>query len=118
MKNLKNIAFATILTLSTIGCKKETIPTVKEVATTKTEIAAENLETTNFSIEGMTCEVGCANTIENKLANANGVSEAKVDFESKMTTITFDKTQQNIESLTKIVEKIGGGDLYKVVKFE
>lgn len=115
MKNLKNIAFATILTLSTIGCKKEATAEVKEVATTKTEIAAENLETAIFYIEGMTCEIGCANTIENKLANANGVSETKVDFESKMATITFDKTQQSIESLTKIVEKIGGGDLLSLI---
>ena len=116
MKNLKKIAFTALIVLSTLSCKKETTPEVKEVAPTKTEIAAENLETTIFSIEGMTCEVGCANTIENKLANANGVSEAKVDFESKMATITFDKTQQSIETLTKIVEKIGGGDLYKVVQ--
>ena len=81
----------------------------------KTEILDENLETANMSIEGMTCEVGCAKLIEGKLIGATGVTEAKVDFETKVATITFDKTQQNIASLTKVVEKTGGGELYKVV---
>ena len=112
MKNIKNIAFAITITLFAVSCKKETTPEPKEVAT------AENLETASFTIEGMTCEVGCAKTIESKLAGTDGVSEAKVDFETKIATVKFDKTKQSIESLTKTVEKVGGGDLYKVTKSE
>ena len=118
MKNIKNIAFAITITLFAVSCKKETTPEPTEVATAKTEIAAENLETASFTIEGMTCEVGCAKTIESKLAGTDGVSEAKVDFETKIATVKFDKTKQSIESLTKTVEKVGGGDLYKVTKSE
>lgn len=118
MKNIKNIAFAITITLFAVSCKKETTPEPKEVTTAKTEIAAENLETASFTIEGMTCEVGCAKTIESKLARTDGVSEAKVDFETKIATVKFDKTKQSIESLTKTVEKVGGGDLYKVTKSE
>jgi Cu+-exporting ATPase len=118
MKNIKNIAFAVVITLFAVSCKKEASPETKEVATAKTEIAAENLETASFTIEGMTCEVGCAKTIESKLAGTDGVSEATVDFETKIATVKFDKTKQSIESLTKIVEKVGGGDLYKVTKAE
>ena len=106
MKNIKNIAFAITITLFAVSCKKETTPEPKEVATAKT------------AIEGMTCEVGCAKTIESKLAGTDGVSEAKVDFETKIATVKFDKTKQSIESLTKTVEKVGGGDLYKVTKSE
>jgi Cu+-exporting ATPase len=116
MKNIKNIAFAVVITLFAVSCKKEASPETKGVATAKTEIAAENLETASFTIEGMTCEVGCAKTIESKLAGTDGVSEATVDFEAKIATVKFDKTKQSIESLTKIVEKVGGGDLYKVTE--
>ena len=118
MKNIKNIAFAIVITLFTVSCKKEATPETKEVATAKTEIAAENLETASFTIEGMTCEVGCAKTIESKLTGTDGVSEATVDFETKVATVKFDKTKQSVESLTKTVEKVGGGDLYKVTKAE
>jgi Cu+-exporting ATPase len=118
MKNIKNIAFAIVITIFTVSCKKEATPETKEVATTKTEIAAENLETASFTIEGMTCEVGCAKTIESKLTGTDGVSEATVDFETKVATVKFDKTKQSVESLTKTVEKVGGGDLYKVTKAE
>lgn len=118
MKNIKNIAFAIAITLFAVSCKKETTSETKEVATTKTEIAAENLETASFTIEGMTCEVGCAKTIESKLTGTDGVSEATVDFETKVATVKFDKTKQSVETLTKTVEKVGGGDLYKVTKAE
>lgn len=118
MKNIKNIAFAIAITLFAVSCKKEATPETKEVATAKTEIAAENLETASFTIEGMTCEVGCAKTIESKLTGTDGVSEATVDFETKTATVKFDKTKQSVESLTKTVEKVGGGDLYKVTKSE
>ena len=118
MKNIKNIAFAIAITLFSVICKKETTSETNEVATAKTEIAAENLETASFTIEGMTCEVGCAKTIESKLTVTDGVSEATVDFETKIATVKFDKTKQSIESLTKTVEKVGGGDLYKVTKAE
>ena len=118
MKNIKNIAFAIAITLFAVSCKKETTSETNEVATAKTEIAAENLETASFTIEGMTCEVGCAKTIESKLTGTDGVSEATVDFETKIATVKFDKTKQSVETLTKTVEKVGGGDLYKVTKAE
>ena len=116
MKNIKNIPFAIAITFFATSCKKEATLETKEVATAKTEIAAENLETASLTIDGMTCEVGCAKTIESKLAGTVGVSESTVDFETKIATVKFDKTKQSIESLTKIVEKVGGGDLYKVTK--
>ena len=105
MKNIKNIAFAALITLFAGSCKKEATTEVKKVTLTKTEIAAENIETASFTIEG-------------KLSETVGVGEAKVDFESKIATVKFDKTKQTIESLSKAIEKVGGGDLYKVTKSE
>ena len=118
MKNSRNIALAFMLAIFVAGCKKEAMPETKQAVAAKTEVAAENLETASLTIEGMTCAVGCAKTIETKLADTAGVSEAKVDFDTKIATVKFDKTVQSIESLTKTVEKVGGGDLYKVTKSE
>lgn len=115
MKNIKKIAFVALIAIFAVSCKEESTSELKENATVKTEVLAENLETATMSIEGMTCEVGCAKLIEGKLTGAAGVTEAKVDFETKIATVTFDKSQQNLESLTKVIEKTGGGDLYKVV---
>ena len=77
-----------------------------------------NLATANFTIEGMTCAVGCAKTIESKLIETEGVQEAVVDFESKIATVSYDKTKLNITSLTATIEKVAGGDAYKVSKAE
>ena len=78
------------------------------------EIAAENLQTANFSVAGMTCAVGCAKTIQEDLTNLDGVQNATVDFETKSATVTFDKTVQNPENLTKVVLASGDGKTYTV----
>ncbi|MGE4345791.1 MAG: heavy-metal-associated domain-containing protein [Flavobacteriaceae bacterium] len=80
----------------------------KEVA-----VLPENLEEVNFEINGMTCALGCAKMIENKLANAKGVDSAKVDFETKLAYISFDKTQQSKEELQKRIEALLDGNTYK-----
>lgn len=104
------------------SCKKEQSTaentTKTEVAAPKKEIAAENLETASFQIEGMTCAMGCAATIEKKLAEKDGVKEAKVDFDTKTATVAFDKTVNNQESLTKLVESVADGKTYKVANYK
>jgi periplasmic mercuric ion binding protein len=89
------------------GTKKDSID-----ASANKETAA-NLETTSFKIDGMTCPQGCAATIEKKLANLDGVDNAKVDFEKKTATVSFDATKQTPEKLVETVEKIADG-AYKV----
>jgi Cu+-exporting ATPase len=118
MKNIQNIAIATIIVFFSVSCKKEASVETKEVTKTKTEIAAKNLETANFTIDGMTCAIGCAKTIEGKLIETEGVQEAVVDFESKIATVSFDKTKQNINTISNTIEKVAGGDAYKVSKSE
>ena len=111
-----------LVAISFTSCKKEDKTaentTNTEAAAPKKEIVAENLETASFEIEGMTCAMGCAATIEKKLAETEGVKEAKVDFESKTATVAFDKTVNNQESLTKIVEGVADGKTYKVANFK
>ena len=118
MKNIQNIAIATIIVFFSVSCKKEGSLETKDVTKAKTEIAAKNLETANFTIDGMTCAIGCAKTIEGKLIETEGVQEAVVDFESKIATVSFDKTKQNINTISTTIEKVAGGDAYKVRKSE
>ena len=116
MKKLNKIALFAVFALAFISCKNET-PEAKEVTpmeTSKDTIAVADLKTTSLSIEGMSCQVMCANTIETKLSESEGVQEAKVDFENKLATISFDATKQSPESLAKIVEAVAGGDTYTV----
>ena len=42
-----------------------------------------------MGIEGMTCAMGCARSIETELKNVDGVSNAVVDFESATASIEF-----------------------------
>lgn len=103
-----------------VGCKEKESETVsKETAETaapvvKKEIAAANLQTASFSVEGMTCAVGCAKTIQEDLTGLEGVQKATVDFDTKIATVTFDKTVQTPEKLTTVVEAAADGKTYKV----
>ena len=119
-KSMLTLAVASILF---VGCKEKSNETdLKETAVNtevvapkvKKEIAAANLQTTSFSIEGMTCAIGCAKTIQEDLTALDGVQDAKVDFDTKLATVTFDKTVQNQEKLTKVVESAADGKSYTV----
>jgi len=120
MKFTKIIASLAIAGLVLVGCKKEEDKSLavataeKSIPKEHKAIAAENVQTASFSIEGMTCAVGCAKTIEKELSNLEGVEKATVDFDKKIATVTFDKTIQNPENLTKTVQETGDGKTYKV----
>lgn len=117
-KSIFTLALASLLFIS---CKKNTEEAPKETAKTETEapkvkkaIAAENVQTAQFSVAGMTCAVGCAKTIQEELTDLDGVQTATVDFETKSAMVTFDKTIQTPETLTKVVQATGDGKTYTV----
>ncbi len=118
MKNLKNIGLALLITLSFASCKQENKEVAKEEikkeAVTEADLA--KMQTASFTIDGMTCAMGCAKTIENKLAEQEGVGQAVVDFDTKIATVKFDAEKQSLESLTKTIEGVAGGDSYKVTE--
>ncbi|MFH6970357.1 MULTISPECIES: heavy-metal-associated domain-containing protein [Flavobacterium] len=120
----KSIVTIVLTSVLFVGCKeKETEMAAKETAITeapkvKKEIAAANLQTASFSVEGMTCAVGCAKTIQEDLTALDGVQKATVDFDTKLATVTFDKTVQTPEKLTTVVEAAADGKTYKVLKMK
>lgn len=103
-----------------IGCKDAANkPAVESANTNETKVekkavAAVKPETASFKIDGMTCSMGCAKTIESKLSNMEGVQKATVDFDKKEATVEFDATVQTPETLKKVVEATGDGETYKV----
>ena len=117
MNSIKKIAFFALTAALFVGCKdkKENMETPEGSAdTTMTDAtAAANVETTSFKIDGMTCPQGCAATIEHKLAALEGVQDAKVDFDNKTATISYDAAKQTPEKLVSTVEGIANG-AYKV----
>jgi periplasmic mercuric ion binding protein len=109
-----NIIIALLFTFGILfqSCKKQdSVANLDETVKPKTVAKAE---TTTFKIEGMTCAMGCAKVIENKLASLEGVQKATVDFEKETATIEFDAAIQNTDVIVKTVEAVAGGNTYKV----
>ena len=113
--------FIKILGLSalvlTVSCKEDVKKQTSESKAVKqitlAPILAENLQAVNLKIDGMTCALGCAKMIEGKLAKANGVDSVKVDFETKLAYISFDKTQLSKEELISKIDALLDGKTYK-----
>lgn len=116
----KSIMTIMLVSLMFVGCKEKTSENVAnaasetEVPKVKKEIAAANLQTASFTIKGMTCEIGCAKTIQEELNGLDGVQTATVDFKKELATVSFDKTVLTPEELTKVVEATADGKTYKV----
>jgi mercuric ion binding protein len=116
----KSILTFLFVSLLFAGCKEKTIETTTSFSTetsapkAKKEITAANLQKASFTIEGMTCAIGCAKTIQEELSGLEGVQTATVDFDKKLATVSFDKTKQTPESLTKVVQATGDGKTYTV----
>ncbi|EKT4518801.1 Cation transport ATPase [Flavobacterium psychrophilum] len=122
MKNIKITLGILIATASIfVSCKKENTVSKTEktsvtttISKTDSSISKQAKQTTSFNIEGMTCAIGCAKTIENKLASLDGVQKATVDFDKKMAIIQYDATVQTPEKLVQTVEAVADGKTYKV----
>lgn len=74
-----------------------------------------NLKTATLTIEGMTCEVGCARTIESKISKMEGVSESKVSFEVKKGFFTYDANKTSEAIIIKEINGLLDGKTYLAV---
>ena len=112
MKALRKLVVVILIAMVIVACKNESTPEVKTVDVTATEVKAEldpnaTYAKAEFTIEGMTCEMGCAKTIEKKLAGMEGVKSAKVDFEAEMAMVEFDEAKVTPNALEETVSKVG-----------
>jgi Cu+-exporting ATPase len=119
MKTVKTICLVALFTMAFTSCKNDVKPEVKTVAMDQSkEVASNELDPNanytkvEFGIEGMTCKMGCANTIEKKMAKMEGVKSAKVDFDKQLAMVEYDDAKVTPQSLEEAVAKVG--DVYKV----
>lgn len=119
MKFNKSILTLALLIILTISCKKP----VTNLETEKGDANKELLvlvkpQTASFNIQGMTCAVGCAKTIQEKIGSMEGVQKANVDFDKKTAIVVFDATKQSLLKIQKEVEATGDGNTYKVLNLK
>lgn len=118
MRFTPSLIAITISSVLFFNCKKnEVTPTTitsETIGKITSNSVASKPEKATFTIEGMTCAIGCAKTIEEKLAAMDGVQKATVDFDKKLATVAFDGAKQTSELLLKAVEETGDGKTYVV----
>ena len=113
-KSLLTFGLASTLLFSCKDTASKPIAGSDETNTKKEVAVAAKPETASFKIDGMTCAMGCAKTIESKLSKMNGVQKATVDFDKKQATVEFDAAVISPENPSKTVEATGDGETYKV----
>ena len=110
MKN--SFPFFIILSIVFLGgCQNKLTPKVIEVpifqeSPKKIEALGEKAYA-KLSIEGMTCAIGCAVTIEKKLQRTSGIVSAKVDFETNTGWVTYDANMLNLDKIRSVVKSSG-----------
>lgn len=119
MKTLKTIIIMAVVALFFTSCKNETQPEIKTIGleVTKKDVSSTldpnaTYAKVEFGIDGMTCAMGCAKTIEKKMAKMEGVKSAKVDFDKRLAMVEYDEAKVTPRSLEEAVAKVA--DTYKV----
>ncbi|OBQ57240.1 heavy-metal-associated domain-containing protein [Tamlana sp. s12] len=117
MKTLKQLFILTLITAFAFSCKNKNA----EVKTVEVETATETTKELDpnatyakaeFTIEGMTCAMGCAAQIQKKITKMEGVKSAKVDFDNKLAMVEYDEAKVTPASLEETVVKVS--DTYSV----
>ena len=67
---------------------------------------AGTLQTVTIDVQNMTCAV-CPITVKKALERVPGVTDAKVDFDKKTASISFDPDKANTAALTKATADAG-----------
>ena len=96
------------------SCKQETTATPSSAIASNNNAVVVKPEIALMHIKGMTCAIGCAKTIEEKLAETPGIQKAKVDFEKQEATVHFDADKLTKKDLIQLVESCADGKTYKV----
>ncbi|MFP4844404.1 cation transporter [Winogradskyella sp. PE311] len=119
MNTIKNICIIGVMALVFASCNNQSQPEVKtvEVKVAKKDVAVTldpnaTYAKVEFGIEGMTCAMGCAKTIEKKMAKMEGVKSAKVDFDNRLAMVEYDEAKVSPKTLEETVTKVA--DIYKV----
>lgn len=116
MKLIKSLLICLFAITLITSCKNNESKT-KESETITVEKPAE-LKKISVQIEGMTCQIGCAKTIESKLSKTAGVDQASVSFEEKLGEFVYDANKISKDDIAKKITAIGDGTTYKVIEIK
>ena len=116
MRLVKSILFISLFGVMLFSCKRTNNTEDKVMAVKEAKEIAVNLKKVSLDIVGMTCQIGCAKTIQSKLAKTEGVKYVLVNFDDKKGIVEYDANKLSEKDIIKTVEKIAGGDLYKVTE--
>lgn len=115
MNILKHISLFLLLSLSLFSCKEEksTEKTNAADVNAVTELQKpQDLKKVAIAIQGMTCEIGCAKTIESKLSKTFGITDSKVLFEQNIGEFVYDANQISDTEIAQKIASIGNGEMY------
>ena len=108
-----------------LNCKQNKSAEIISVETANSQIHNEtpqteglNYVTATFTIKGMSCEMGCARAIENKLSKLEGMSKANVNFQDEMATVKFDANKINEALLVSTVTSVSQTLSFSVEDFK
>lgn len=116
MKTIKHILLFILVATFAFSCKNEKNPEVKTVEV-ETEVTKEldpnaTFAKAEFTIDGMTCQIGCAATIQKKISKMDGVKSATVDFDKKLAMVEYNEAKVTPTTLEEAVVKLS--ETYKV----
>ena len=106
-QRILTIVLMAVFTLS--ACNTET-----KKATEATIAKSPKMQKIAINISGMTCEIGCAKTIQSKLSKKTGITSAKVIFKDSIGLVEFDANTISSEDINTFINGIAGGGLYTV----
>lgn len=116
---MKKFAFVVLATITPFffACQDQAPATkVPPIAVASAKVSVVANQAMEITIEGMTCAIGCAATIQKKLNATTGISSATVDFATKKALILFDDKQIQPTAIREIVPAVGAA--YSVSAFE
>ena len=61
------------------------------------------IQTVSFAVSGMTCEIGCAKTIQSKLSKKEGVTDVRVVFSDSIATVSFDSSKTSTTDISSFI---------------
>ncbi|MCW8898259.1 MAG: cation transporter [Flavobacteriales bacterium] len=88
----------------------------EEITTEKSVIDESKVLAVDYKIDGMTCKMGCAKTIEKTVAGLNGVVSSTVDFDTEKGHFEFDASIISEKEIISAIEKVA--DQYKVEEWK
>ncbi|MDP6921689.1 MAG: heavy metal-associated domain-containing protein [Lutibacter sp.] len=110
---MKHLAPLLFLFLLMISCKEVVVTKAPKTPTEKQVLPIKQQHIV-LDIDGMSCEIGCARTIESTLSKTQGISHVQVSFDEKKGRVTFDANKISKEAIAEKILSIGNGKLYKV----